>query len=184
MNLLHFALFGTPIGSCALVWGVHGLVSVSLPEAEEATTRRRIAQRFAQVHETRPSAALQITMARIKGLLDGAYDDLADVPLDMAGVPAFYRRVYDITRSIPPGATLTCGEVAARLGEPHAARAVGQALGANPFPIVVPCHRVLAAGGKVGGFSAEGGVRTKLRLLQIEGAPLGGAPGLFDATVI
>ena len=90
-----------------------------------------------------------------------------------------HRRVYAIARAIPPGATLTYGEVAGRLGEPHASRAVGQALGANPFPIVVPCHRVLAAGGKAGGFSAEGGIRTKLRLLQIEGAVFGGAPGLF-----
>ena len=85
-----------------------------------------------------------------------------------------------MARSIPPGATLTYGELAMRIGEPQAARAVGQALGANPFPIIVPCHRVLAAGGKSGGFSADGGVRTKLRLLQIEGAPLGGVPGLFD----
>ena len=122
-------------------------------------------------------------MARIVALLNGMPDDLADVLIDLAGVPAFDRRVYAVARSILPGATLTYGEVALRLGEPHAARAVGQALGANPWPIVVPCHRVLAAGGKAGGFSAPGGLRTKLRLLQIEGAVLGGTPGLFDARV-
>ena len=93
----------------------------------------------------------------------------------------FNLRVYELARGILPGQTLTYGEVAARLGEPHAARAVGQALGTNPFPIIVPCHRVLAAGGKSGGFSAPGGARTKLRLLEIEGAPLGVGPGLFDS---
>ena len=99
----------------------------------------------------------------------------------MAAVPTFNRRVYELARRIRPGSTLTYGELAARLGEPpHAARAVGQALGAIPFPIIVPCHRILAAGGKAGGFSANGGTRTKLRLLEIEGAPLGSGPGLFD----
>ena len=100
----------------------------------------------------------------------------------MTDVPDFDRRVYAVARSIGPGCTLTYGEVASALGEaPQAARAVGQALGANPFPIIVPCHRVLAAGQRAGGFSAPGGTRTKLRLLEIEGAPLGGSPGLFDA---
>ena len=98
----------------------------------------------------------------------------------MEGVPAFDRRVYEVARSIPPGATLSYGEIAARLGEPDAARDVGQALGRNPFSIVVPCHRVLAAGGKLGGFSARGGRRTKLRLLSIENAPVKGTLPLFE----
>jgi methylated-DNA-[protein]-cysteine S-methyltransferase len=85
-------------------------------------------------------------------------------------VPEFHRRVYDVARTIPPGATLTYGDIAARLGEPGSARAVGQALGRNPFPIIVPCHRVLAANGQLGGFSATGGSATKRRLLTIEGA--------------
>jgi len=88
--------------------------------------------------------------------------------------------VYEITRAIPPGRTLTYGEVARRLGDPNAARAVGQALGHNPFAPVVPCHRVLAAHSGAGGFSAEGGVVTKLRMLQIEKAQMGSEPGLFD----
>jgi methylated-DNA-[protein]-cysteine S-methyltransferase len=98
----------------------------------------------------------------------------------MLALPAFNQRVYAAARRIRPGTTRTYGEVALELGEPHAARAVGQALGANPFPIIVPCHRVLAAGNKAGGFSAPGGTRTKLRMLEIERAPLGGTPGLFD----
>ncbi len=86
-----------------------------------------------------------------------------------------------MARQIPPGETLTYGEVAARIGEPGAARAVGTALGQNPFPIVVPCHRVLAANGRTGGFSARGGVATKMRMLSIERARTGSAPTLFDA---
>jgi methylated-DNA-[protein]-cysteine S-methyltransferase len=105
---------------------------------------------------------------------------LLDLPLDMEGVPPFHRRVYELARAIPPGEVLTYGEVARRLGDPGASRAVGQALGHNPYAPVVPCHRVLAAGGRSGGFSAEGGAATKLKMLEIERARFGGAPGLFD----
>ena len=183
MKALGFALFDTPIGRCALVWGGQGLLGVSLPAANEAATRHCISQHFGLAHEALRPADVERTMARIVALLNGVPDDLADVPIDLAGVPAFHRRVYELARGIVPGTTLTYGEVAQRLGEPQAARAVGQALGANPWPIIVPCHRVLAAGGKAGGFSAPGGLRTKLRLLQIEGAALGGTPGLFDVRV-
>ena len=99
----------------------------------------------------------------------------------MEGVPEFERRVYEVARRIPPGATLTYGEIAARLGDKLLARDVGQALGRNPFPIVIPCHRVLAAGGKTGGFSARGGVATKMKMLQIEGAITSDEPLLFDS---
>jgi methylated-DNA-[protein]-cysteine S-methyltransferase len=97
----------------------------------------------------------------------------------MGRVPAFHRRVYEFARTIAPGRTMTYGEIAAHLGDPTAARAVGQALGANPFAIIVPCHRVLAAGGRAGGFSAPGGVDTKRRLLEIERARIGNEPQLF-----
>ncbi len=106
--------------------------------------------------------------------------DLSNIVLDMHGVPPFHQRVYALARGITPGETLTYGEIALRLGDSGLARAVGQALGHNPFAPVVPCHRVLAAGGRAGGFSANGGVDTKLRLLQIERARING-PGLFDA---
>jgi methylated-DNA-[protein]-cysteine S-methyltransferase len=101
------------------------------------------------------------------------------VIIDNEGVPEFNVRVYAIARTIPPGKTLTYGEIAERLGEKLLAREVGQALGQNPCPIIMPCHRVLAAGGKTGGFSASGGVVTKLRLLTLEGAQPNG-PTLFD----
>jgi methylated-DNA-[protein]-cysteine S-methyltransferase len=111
-------------------------------------------------------------------LLGGARQDLASVPLDFSGVPSFNRRAYEVARTIPPGKTLTYGDIAHRLGQPGSAQAVGQAMGHNPFPIIVPCHRVLAAGGKDGGFSARGGVGTKRRMLVIEGA-LADEPTLF-----
>jgi methylated-DNA-[protein]-cysteine S-methyltransferase len=118
---------------------------------------------------------------RVQRLLQGGSEDgLADVPLDLQRVPEFNRRVYEIARAIPPGQTLSYGEVAAQLGEPGAARAVGQALGHNPFAPIVPCHRVLAAGKRPGGFSAGGGLATKLKMLEIEKAQLGDGPGLFD----
>ena len=178
--LLFFTVFDTPVGGCALVWGERGLVGVLLPEANDAATRSRVRRRYAGAQEVAPTPDLQHVIERIRGLLSGGRDDLADIALDLSAVPAFHRRVYELARAIRPGSTRSYGEIAIELGEPHAARAVGQALGANPFPIIVPCHRVLAAGAKAGGFSAPGGTRTKLRLLEIEGAPLGGTPGLFD----
>jgi methylated-DNA-[protein]-cysteine S-methyltransferase len=114
-------------------------------------------------------------------LLSGERIDLTWVELDLTGVPDYHRRVYDVTRTIPAGSTMTYGEVARRIdpqAPPGTAQAVGQALGRNPCPIVVPCHRVLAAGGHLGGFSADGGADTKRRMLLIEGAP-GVAPTLF-----
>ena len=177
---IFFSLFDTPVGACALVWGAHGLVGVLLPEASAGATRTRAQRRFGAAHEASAPVEVRHVMARIVGLLSGESDSLQDIALDTSAVPPFNLRVYELARGILPGQTLSYGEVAARLGEPLAARAVGQALGANPFPIIVPCHRVLAAGGKSGGFSAPGGARTKLRLLEIEGAALGAGPGLFD----
>jgi methylated-DNA-[protein]-cysteine S-methyltransferase len=135
---------------------------------------------YPQAAECEPPPALQEVARRVRNLLDGQPDALLDVELDMSNVPQFNRRVYEVTRAIPPGRTLTYGEVAAQIGEAGAARAVGQALGHNPFAPIVPCHRVLAAGLAGGGFSAEGGVATKLRMLQIERARFGNEPGLFD----
>jgi len=116
----------------------------------------------------------------MKALLRGEARDLSGIVLDMDAMPSFHRRVYEAARAIPPGSTLSYGEIAARLGAPGSARAVGQALGRNPFAIIVPCHRVLAAGGRTGGFTASGGVTTKLRMLAIEGAATNAQQALFD----
>jgi len=175
-----FCLFQTALGHCGIAWRAGLLLGAQLPEAGEAQGRMRMRRRFAQLSETAPPPWVGEVIERVRALLAGRRDDLCDVPLDLDGIAPFHRRVYEITRAIPPGRTLTYGEVAARLGEPGAARAVGQALGHNPFAPIVPCHRVLAAGTGGGGFSAEGGVATKLRMLQIEKAQMGSDPGLFD----
>jgi methylated-DNA-[protein]-cysteine S-methyltransferase len=177
---LGFCVFDTAIGACGLAWGDSALVGVQLPEGSPARTTARMQRRFPEVPQSEPPAFAQAAIRRIQALLTGERDDLADLPLDMEGLSDFHRRVYAVTRAIPPGKVLTYGEVARALGDPGATRAVGQALGLNPFAPVIPCHRVLAAGGRSGGFSADGGAVTKLKMLEIERAQLGAAPGLFD----
>ena len=146
----------------------------------EEKTRARIRQRHGDLAEAAPPAEVQRAIDGIVELLAGKPNDLADIALDLDGVPEFNRGVYDIARKIPPGKTLTYGDIAKQLGGVELSREVGQALGRNPCPIVVPCHRVLAAGNKPGGFSANGGVVTKLKMLEIEGAPVNYTPSLFD----
>ncbi|HYO96854.1 MAG TPA: methylated-DNA--[protein]-cysteine S-methyltransferase [Polyangiaceae bacterium] len=165
-----YALFPTAIGRCAVVWGQHGIASVQLPEARVLTTRTRILTRFPAAEQAAPPAPVQSVIDAIVRLVNGESSDLTHASLDMSGVPPFHRRVYELARSIPPGRTLSYGQVAERLGSLGSARAVGQALARNPFAIVVPCHRVLAARGKIGGFTADGGTTTKRRLLDIEAA--------------
>lgn len=182
MSTLAYALFTTPLGTCSISWNARALTGVYLPERDQATLLARMARRFPALTESPPPLFVQEAIAAITALLEGhppEPHDLTHLPLDMEGVPPFHQRVYELTRRIPPGETLTYGEVAQRLGEPGAARAVGQALGANPFAPVVPCHRVLGALTGTGGFSAHGGLQTKLKMLEIEGARFGG-PGLFD----
>jgi methylated-DNA-[protein]-cysteine S-methyltransferase len=173
-----YALFDTPIGRCAIAWSHRGLVGVQLPEAAEQATKARVRERFPGAREAAPPPEVQRAVACIVALLRGEPSQLDAVALDMAGVPPFARSVYEVARTIAPGTTITYGDVATRLGKPGSARAVGQALGKNPFAIVIPCHRVMAAGGKVGGFSANGGTTTKLRLLSLESERRQGT--LFD----
>lgn len=174
-------LFDTPIGVCGIAWGPGGVVAVQLPEADAARTRARLLKGLPPLPElSPPPATVQAAIEGIQALLMGEARDLREVPLDMTRLTPFQREVYAMARAIPPGQTRTYGEMAQALGDTGLARAVGQALGHNPFAPVVPCHRVLAAGARSGGFSARGGVATKLRMLQIEGAQIGGEPGLFD----
>jgi methylated-DNA-[protein]-cysteine S-methyltransferase len=182
VHTLGYTLFLTPLGHCGLAWSAQGLTGVQLPEADEAATRARMRRRFPGVTETEPPLTVQAAITAITALLEGHPGeprDLTHLVLDMDGVPPFHQRVYELARRIPPGDTWTYGEVARDLGEPGAARAVGQALGANPYAPVVPCHRVLGAKAQGVGFSAHGGTQTKLKMLQMEGARFGG-PGLFD----
>jgi methylated-DNA-[protein]-cysteine S-methyltransferase len=174
-----FALFDTAIGTCAIAWSAAGICGVLLPERTVERSRAVLADRYGAEAEADPPPAVRTAIERIAGVLDGAPDDLADLVLDGSGLPDFHRRVYEITRSIRPGTTLSYGDVAHRLGQPGAARVVGRALGDNPYPIVVPCHRVVAADGSMHGFSAVGGVATKKRMLQREGALPPEPPTLF-----
>jgi methylated-DNA-[protein]-cysteine S-methyltransferase len=165
-----YLIFETALGWAGLAWGERGLVGVNLPEPTQEAARRGLLRRFPGAVEAQPTTQIARAVAGIGDLLAGRPDDLADVSLDIGRVPEFNARVYGIARAIPPGETLTYGEIAAKMGDRLLARDVGAALGRNPWPIVVPCHRVTAAGGKLGGFSARGGVNTKVKLLAIEGA--------------
>jgi methylated-DNA-[protein]-cysteine S-methyltransferase len=174
------ASFDTAIGRCGIVWSGRGIVAVLLPQSSESQTLARIRQRYGDIAEAEPTGDVRAAIDGMIALLAGAPIDFADATLDLDGVPKFHRDVYAIARRIPPGQTLTYGDIARRLGGVELAREVGQALGRNPCPVIVPCHRVLAAGDRPGGFSAHGGVVTKLKLLQIEGAMVNYTPSLFD----
>ena len=176
---ISWTVFPTALGHAAIAWGEKGVVGVWLPEPDPAAVRRRVARRHPSAREMAPPPGIGDAISRITDLLAGSPADLTGVPLDLDRVPELHRRVYAVARSVPSGKTTTYGEIAARLGDRSLSREVGRALGANPFPLVVPCHRVLAAGGKTGGFSAPGGVSTKLRLLEIERARVPGVPTLF-----
>ena len=178
-----YALFETGIGLCAIVWGARGIVGTQLPEAGRGAAVRRLQRRFPDAHSGRPPPAVAAAIGRIEAVLGGAKDDFADLALDWRTVSAFDRAVYREAQAIPPGETVTYGTLAARLGDPGRAQAVGQTLGRNPWPIVVPCHRITAADGKMGGFSAPGGQATKLKLLEIEGALAAETLPLFGASV-
>ncbi len=176
-----FALFDTPIGRCGVAWNARGISGVQLPQPTEAQTRLLLIQRSRDdVVETPPTAEATLAIEGMMALLAGDRRDLSDIVLDTSRLEEFPRAVYQIARTIPAGETLTYGDIARRIGGVELSRDVGQALGRNPFPIIVPCHRVLAAGDKPGGFSANGGVRTKLKLLAIEGAYVNYTPSLFD----
>jgi methylated-DNA-[protein]-cysteine S-methyltransferase len=179
MTALRFAVFPTALGPFGIAWGECGIVGIQLPEASEEVARKRMLRVHPGAEEALPPPDVQRAVDGIVGLLRGEKIDLTAIALDMTGVPPFHRQVYEAARTVPPGSTTTYGEIARRLAAPDA-RGVGQALAQNPFSVVVPCHRVLAADGKLGGFSARGGVATKIRLLTIEGAMAAPAPTLFD----
>ena len=179
MSATGFTLFDTPIGRCAIAWREQGITRILLPATRDADLRTRMT-RDAGAEEAEAPAEIRRAIDAITGLLTTGRAELWTLNLDMEGLPPFQRRVYEAARAIPPGETVTYGEIARRLGTPGLSRAVGQALGRNPFSIVVPCHRVLASDGRLGGFSAPGGITTKLRLLTLEGRRDASTPSLFD----
>ena len=175
-----YTIFDTGIGRCGIAWGAQGIVGVQLPEAREIETRRRILRYHPEARELCPSMEIEIAIEGVVALSRGEPSDLTDIVLDMNGIHAFNRRVYELTRAIPRGETSTYGEIAARLGSPGAVHSVAQALGRNPFMLIVPCHRVLEAGGHADRISPYGGTISKRRLLSIEGAHSIASKTLFD----
>lgn len=169
MKAIGYALFPTPIGACAIAWNDDGITGAQLPEPDEHSTRKRMQRRFPTAVEAAPPPTVRHAIDRITALLHGKHDDLLDISLALNDVAPFDRDVYEAARAVTPGTTVTYGDIAKRIGEPHAAQAVGQALGRNPFAPIVPCHRIVSADGTMHGFSAPGGVTTKLRMLTIEG---------------
>lgn len=164
-----YALFETAIGRCGLTWGPRGVLGVQLPEKTTDATRTRLLRHHPTADEIEPPKPIAHAIADIQALLRGERKTLRTIQLDMTRVPAFHARVYETARAIAPGQTRTYGEIARAIGDADGARAVGQALSRNPFAIVVPCHRVVGANFQLVGFSATGGIATKLKLLQIEG---------------
>jgi len=175
-----FALFDTPIGRCAILWLGDRIVGAALPESSEARLRARLERRFPGASEESPPSDVADTIDMIQRMLGGERIDLSAIPIDLPATTNFEDAVYAAARRIPCGEVRTYGEIASEIGEPRATQAVGAALGRNPIPIVIPCHRVLGADGRSGGFSAPGGTATKFRMLEIEGARRPGDPELFE----
>jgi methylated-DNA-[protein]-cysteine S-methyltransferase len=175
-----YAIFDTVVGRCGIAWSANGIVCVQLAEAREINTRRRLLRTYPEAREARPPSGVESAIEGIVALLRGQPSDLSDIALDMHGIPPFNRRVYDATRAVPRGETLTFAELAKKLGASGASHAVGQAINRNPFTIIVPCHRVLAAAGATDVICANGGAVTKRRLLSLEGALAKSGPTLFD----
>ena len=170
MTAQGFALFDTNIGRCGIAWSARGIAGVQLPEASEAKTRARVTRRYPHVREAQPPTDVRRAIDAITSLLSGEPSDLSAVALDMDGIPEFDRGVYEAARGIAAGATISYGELAMRLGDRNAMRAVGLANGRNPISVVVPCHRVIGADGTLTGYG--GGVPRKSWLLNHEGVPI------------
>lgn len=175
MRSAGYHVFETPVGTCAIAWvqsegEAPWITHFQLPEANRPQTETRIARHSVGIAFPEPPASITEIVQRVRAHLLGKTEDFRDLKYDLETVPEFSRRVYLAILEIPAGQTTTYGALARRLGQPGAAQAVGQALGNNPIPLLIPCHRVLAAGGAPGGFSAHGGRDTKAKLLEIEGA--------------
>lgn len=172
---MHSTTFATALGEFALVWTDRGVRRLYLPGGDGAEVQDKMARLGAVPGE--PDRAISAILDRIEDYAEGENVDFSAVPLDLESVPEFHRRCYDILLTFGWGVTTTYGEIARRLGDVGLSRAVGQAMGANPIPLIIPCHRVLAAGGGAGGFSAPGGTSSKRTMLALEGVSMGAPPG-------
>jgi len=177
MEKAGYHLFETAFGVAGLAWRGGRIAAVSFPENDRAAVEAQLSRRAADAEDMAPPSAIAKVRDDIVAIFAGGRPDFAGVDLDDADLPEFDRKVWTLTCDIPIGETRTYGDIAKALGDVAFSQRVGQALGRNPFPIIVPCHRVVGAGGAMTGFSAAGGVEAKRRLLKREGAL---PPELFD----
>lgn len=171
-------VFETTLGFIGIAWSARGLTRLCLFQHDRAAVERRLEKLGAAVPDegTDPPAWVSALVRDIKAYADGNDVDFSSVPVDLAGVDDFRLAIYDAARKLGFGETTTYGELAKQAGQAGLPRETGQALGANPVPLVIPCHRILAAGGKIGGFSAPGGSTTKEKMLVLEGVRVGQPP--------
>jgi methylated-DNA-[protein]-cysteine S-methyltransferase len=175
--VLGYCLVATACGPVGLAWSDVGILRAQLPGSDGEATRQLLRRGLQGAVETDPPDWLEATVTRLQRYFTGTPVDLSTSPLDLSGVPEFNRRLYEEMLKLRWGETVTYGELATRVGAAGASQSVGRAMGQNPVPIIIPCHRVLASGNRLGGFSAPGGTRTKLRMLEMEGVWVGAAPG-------
>jgi methylated-DNA-[protein]-cysteine S-methyltransferase len=169
----HYVIFETAGGSCGIAWSDSGITRFQLPTASAAATERLLRRRAPGAEPGVPTPAVVAAVAAVKRYFAGEATDFSDVTLDLDGQDAFFKQIYAAARRVGWGHTTTYGTLAKELGAgPEVARDIGQAMARNPVALIIPCHRVLAAGGKIGGFSAPGGTATKLRMLALEGVHL------------
>jgi len=175
-NEYHYRLFETAFGPCGLAWGEDGIVNLRIPGEDAVTIERRLRELTGKRAPSTPSKPIVAAIVKIQAYLEGRDVSFDDVAVDVSGCEPLHQKVYAAARALPYGRTTTYGEMAKSIGEPEGARDVGYALSRNPIAIIVPCHRILAAGNQIGGFSAYGGTKTKERLLVLEGAPFAALP--------
>lgn len=174
---LHHHVFETDFGFCAIAWSEAGIIRFQLPTPGGDAPARLIRRRLPEAEPGEPPAAVAAAIAAAQRYFSGEPVDFSDVVVDLDDTDAFFRDIYVALRQVGRGSTTTYGALARQLGAgPERARDVGEAMARNPVPLIIPCHRVLAAGGKLGGFSAPGGSNTKLRMLELEGVTLAAPP--------
>ena len=172
-----YTTFETKNGFVGLAWNQQGVCGLRLPASSQESAEAAILRRLPQAQRSSPQPAMARLISDIQRYFEGEKIDFSSVPVDLGSQEPFFSRVYAEVRKLGWGETTTYGAVAKVLGaQPQAAQSVGQAMASNPVPLIVPCHRVLAAGGKLGGFSAPGGSSSKAKMLEIEGVAPAGSP--------
>jgi len=172
-----YAIFETRSGFCGIAWSDNGITRFQLPTGNAAATERLLLRRMSNAEAAKPTPEIAGVIEAVRRYFEGSAADFSDLKIDIGGQEDLFRQIYALARRLPWGHTTTYGALAKEIGDdPRLARDVGQAMAKNPIPLIIPCHRVLAAGGKVGGFSAPGGAASKVRMLELEGVVLAPEP--------